>query len=377
MNVAVVTGTRAEYGIWRSVLLAIQQAKGLRLQLVVTGMHLLGQFGMTVKDIEKDGWKIAARVPMYRSGEATEKSLARGIVGLGEAFAKLNPQVVLVLGDRLEILAAAQAAMTQHRMIGHVHGGEVAPGQFDEQIRHAVTKLAHVHFASTAKAGERIVRMGEDPKRVFVTGGPALDQAVAFAQHLPKLDWREKANPNGAVLVMHPTTPDEEREYRQAKMIWQTLRAGVRGPILLVGPNNDPGCGGIVRAWEEVAETEDTELRMSLPQEEFWRVINERGLLIGNSSSGIIEAATFRCAVINLGNRQDGRERSGNVLDVGITKNALVSALRRVLSDRSYRQKVALGRNIYGDGRAAERIVKALQKIAREKTTFSKRFYDA
>lgn len=402
MRIAIVTGTRAEYGIWRPVLQAVRAARGLQLQLVVTGMHLLTEFGHTVRDIEADGWKIAARVPMYSPARAVQDkqgkkgshfardyaaALAKGVQGMGQAFEKLKPDVVMVLGDRLEILAAATAALCQGRLIAHVHGGETAPGQFDEQIRHAVTKMAHLHFCATATAARRIIQMGENPSHVFVVGAPALDSATAALQEFAQLTGTSgpqlfASQPTSALVVLHPGSPDEKTEYQHARMILQTLRNMLPGRLQLIGPNNDPGHRGILKAYTEALRTvPNVHLEMSLTQPEFWGELLGRRLLVGNSSGGIIEAASFGAAVINLGHRQAGRERSGNVLDIPYKKADLERALKRVLSDRKFAARVATCRNVYGDGHAAERMVKVLDQINRllpvqGRLSAVKRFYD-
>jgi UDP-hydrolysing UDP-N-acetyl-D-glucosamine 2-epimerase len=383
MRIAVVTGTRAEYGIWTPVLRALRARRGLELQLVVTGMHLLPEFGNTVRVIHKDGWEIAARVPMYERGHDADGSgagagsqdyaaaLARGIAGMGKAFARLDPEVVMVLGDRLEILAAASAAVCQGRMLAHVHCGETAPGQFDEQIRHAVTKMAHLHFCATPAAAARIRQMGEDPKYIYRVGAPALDTLLQAAARWPR---RKAAQPLRPVLVLHPSGADEATEYARTCLVIDALWASAaedgsgrrRGldasRILALGPNNDPGHRGILRAYRDRADQLD--LRMNLSQVDFWRAAHDAGLLVGNSSSGIIEMASLGVAVVNVGDRQAGRERSGNVVDTGFEPRALRAALRRVLSDAPWRRRVAACRNIYGDGRAATRIVRVLADLA-------------
>lgn len=353
MKVAVVTGTRAEYGIWRPVLRAIAATPKLQLQLVATGMHLLREFGWTIRQIERDGWTVAARVPMYQGVESLGRSLARGTAGLDRAFDRLDPDVVMVLGDRLEILAAAQAAMCQRRLIAHVHGGETAPGQMDEQIRHAVTKLAHLHFCSTAVARRRILRMGEEPSRVFQVGAPALAEVAAFRAAHPGL-----APGKRPLLALHPSSADDEYEYQRTRLVVETLLPFCGETLEVIGPNNDPGHRGILRAYETWGPR--VTLTMSLPQEAFWEKAVRQGVLVGNSSSGIIEMASLGVPVVNIGPRQAGRQRSVNVVDVDFAATAIRRALRRVLSDQAFRRRVARRKNVYGDGGAAERIAAIL-----------------
>jgi UDP-hydrolysing UDP-N-acetyl-D-glucosamine 2-epimerase len=372
LKVAVVTGTRAEYGIWRPVLQAVAKSPRLRLQLVVTGMHLLPEFGNTWRQITADGFTIAARAPMYPRARAaaTEpaRSLARGIAALGDAFTRLDPDIVLVLGDRLEMLAAAAAAMAQQRILAHVHGGETAPGQFDEQIRHAITKLAHLHFAATRTAAARIVQMGEAPASVHVTGAPALDELVAFARTHAAED-----RPAAPLLVLHPSSPDEHLEERRATLVLRALARRWPGPLQVIGPNNDPGHRGILRAY--AAAGRSVALTMNLAQQDFWQALRRHGLLVGNSSAGIIEAASLGVPVVNVGARQAGRERNTNVVDAPFTRSGLQAALATALSDRFLR-RAATGRNLYGDGHAAARIVAVLARLHPLTFPRAKRFCD-
>jgi len=375
MKVAVVTGTRAEYGIWRPVLRALGATRGLGVQLVVTGMHLLPEFGGTVREITRDGrregWSVAARVPMYQKGDEPAESLARGIAGMARTLGRLQPDLVFVLGDRLEILAAACAALTRRVPIAHLHGGETAPAQWDEQIRHAVTKMAQLHFCATEAARERILRMGEDPRRVHLVGAPALDEARVFLKREGKRATAAAPGPR-ALVVLHPTSPDESVEFARARMMLGALGAAGIRDVLASGPNNDPGHRGILRAYRAAG----VPMVMSLTQQEFWREMASRRILVGNSSSGIIEAATFRCAVVNIGDRQGGRERNGNVLDVPWKAQGIRAALRRVLSDRAYGRRVASGENLYGDGGAARRIARIVRGVDLAALRAPKQFCD-
>lgn len=354
-NITVVTGIRSEYGIWKPVLERIASSHQLNLQVVVTGVHLLKEFGQTAKNVHADQWPTIVDVPMYRGGEPIAESLSRGITGLARAFDTLKSDVVMVLGDRFEILAAASAALTRQRVIGHVHGGEVAPAQFDEQIRHAVTKMAHLHFCSTQLARRRIVQMGENAKYVHATGAPALDAAEKF--------WRQNhaAAPiePGAVVVLHAASADEKREYQQATILIEALRRSGLIHLDVIGPNNDPGYKGILKAYRDAGLS----VTMSVPMPLYWGMLMRRRILVGNSSSGIIEAASFGCRVLNIGGRQKGRERSGNVVDVEWSPRQIAAGLKKILWDADYQRLVSKRKNIYGDGHAAEKIAASLESV--------------
>ena len=355
-RIAIVTGTRAEFGIWRPVLEAMGRSKKILPQLIVTGMHLQKQFGRTVEDIRKAGVEIAAEAEMYRGGESAAESLARGTKNLAWVFEAVGAEMVRGLGDRLEMLAAAGAALALQIPMGHVHGGEIAPGQWDEQIRHAITKMAHVHFCATKRAGERIVRMGEDPKCVHVVGASALDGIVRWSK--AKREGTKRGN--RAIVLLHPTSADERVEEKRARMVIEAVNG--RGfSFVTIGPNNDPGSRGILRAYERMG----VEVAMSLPVESFWDELRGAGVLVGNSSSGIIEAASCGIPVVNIGDRAKGRERNGNVIDVPWEegREGIEGAVVRAVTDREFLGEVAKRKNLYGDGRAGERIVRVLEGI--------------
>ena len=396
LKIAIITGTRAEFGIFRPVLAAIRAHPALHLQLIVTGMHLLKHFGHTIDDIRAAKIPIAATVPMYkesrRSGHWTldtrggghsspAASLARATAGLAAAYRQLRPDIILVLGDRLEILAAATAALAEQIPIAHLHGGETAPGQWDEQIRHAVTKLAHLHFCATKTSARRLRQMGEDPKTIHVTGAPALDLAIPgchavtsaarVGMHAGLSQSHCTASP---LLILHPSSPDAALEYRRTLLILHTLRKHFPTPIRAIGPNNDPGHQGIHRAYR--ASRPHVDLAMSLTQDQYWNLLARSGLLVGNSSSGIIEAASFGVPVINIGPRQTGRERSPNVIDINFSARALSAAIRRVSSDKPFQRRVARRQNVYGTGHASAKIAAILARLATHPISPIKQFHD-
>ncbi len=378
MHVCIVTGTRAEFGIWRPVIAAIEQSSKLELSVVVTGMHLQNEFGNTVKDVERAGVKIAAKVPMYEPGEVPAKSLARGIEGLAAGYRKIKPDLVFVLGDRLEMLAAASAALAERIPIAHLHGGETAPGVWDEQIRHAITKMAQLHFCATATARARILRMGETPEHVHQVGAPALDSVEEewrligpIVSKVRSYIRRGKRAPE-AMLLLHPTGGTDEQEYENAAKVLAALReADVY--FYTIGPNNDPGHAGILASYRDAS----VKLEMSLTQDQYWHKLAYCSFLIGNSSSGIIEAASFGVPVINLGPRQSGRERNENVIDVPWSAGTpgILRAIQRALGDRSFRQRIARRKNLYGDGKASSRIVGVLEQVADTPITLTKQFH--
>jgi UDP-hydrolysing UDP-N-acetyl-D-glucosamine 2-epimerase len=366
-KICFVTGTRAEFGLMRSTLRAIQRHPRLRLQLVVTGMHLDARHGRSVDVIRREGRKIDAIVP-WRSAadDAGTTAVAAGtaMAGLARTFAKLQPNVVLVCGDRVEAFAAAAAAHVGQRVVAHVHGGDKAQGQVDDALRHAITKLAHLHFAATRQSAARIKRLGEDPTRIHVVGAPGLDGILDEPITLIELrrivpDVRKHFY---AVIVLHPDEPSESLAFDRATMLFRAAERIGYEQLVIVAPNNDPGAAGIFRAWDAAARRPKVSVHRDLPREAFLALLRDAAVLLGNSSAGIIEAASFGTPVVNVGPRQLGRERSGNVTDVPCQETAIRKVLAKLWNRGS--AKRFTGRNVYGSGGAGQHIADILGRAA-------------
>ena len=338
-RVAVITGTRAEYGLLRSVLAAIAAQPRLELQLVVTGMHLLRKFGHTVDDIISDGWKIAARVPMQKgnSRAADQASgLARGVEGIARFLHRAQTDIVVVLGDRIEAMAGALAATTTGRTLVHIHGGDVAPGDFDDALRHAITKLAHVHFAATRASAGRIVRMGEARERVHWVGAPGLDELRSLLKRLPRTGCRTDT----ALVIQHAHGRAAETERRVAAAVLGAV-ADVGLNRLVVYPNSDRGHEGVLQAVKRHARDSApgaVQVIRSMPRAEFLATLCNVRVLVGNSSCGIIEAPYVGTPVVNVGGRQAGRQVARrSVVHVPENRPAVLAAIRRALRGRPRR----------------------------------------
>jgi UDP-hydrolysing UDP-N-acetyl-D-glucosamine 2-epimerase len=354
-RIAVVTGTRAEYGLLCSSLAAIDAARRLDLHLIVCGMHLLKSFGDTVRDIAADGWPIAARVPMQRGDDgATDQAegLARGVSGMSRYFAKADIDVALVLGDRIEALAGALAAVTTGRAVAHVHGGDVALGDADDSIRHAITKLAHIHLAATTQSARRIIRLGEHPECVHCVGAPGLDR---LHQLVRDHEATAPGHAKTALVIQHAHGRSPAVECRVAEALLQaTAAAGLKRVI--VYPNTDRGHSGVLRAIAahvKHARSGDVTVRRSLPRDAFLNALMEADVLVGNSSAGIIEAPLAGTPTVDVGDRQAGRQPGGSsVLHATEDGDSIRAAIARALRRRPKRG----GRTVYGDGHAGERI---------------------
>ncbi|MFA6414396.1 MAG: UDP-N-acetylglucosamine 2-epimerase [Candidatus Paceibacterota bacterium] len=364
-NILIVTGTRAEYGLLRSTMKAIRAQGGLALSVLVTGMHLSGTFGRTVTEIEKDDFPIAAKVKMTPgedSSAAMAASVGIGIQGMVRAFKKIRPDVVLVLGDRVEALAAAVAAAYMNIVVAHVHGGDKTQAGLDESARHAITKLAHVHFPATKKSAERIKRLGEKGNMIHVVGAPGLD-AIVYGDMTSEDQLSAKFNLDISrpfvLLVQHSVSTDPKSAKQQ--MI-ETLRALVRVkiPVIVVYPNADAGGRAMITVVKEY-ERKHTFIQayQNISRSDYLGLLRTAAVLVGNSSSGIVEAAFFRVPVVNIGQRQAGRERAANVLDTHPDARAIEQTLRKALSEQ-FRAGLHTLKNPYGNGRAGEKIAGVL-----------------
>lgn len=367
-NIIAVTGTRAEYGILYPVLKAIEASPKLKLTLVVTGMHLSNEFGYTIKEIESNGFKIGARVDMLLSSdtpEAMAKSVGLGIMGMAQAWGQLNPDIILVLGDRVEALAASIAAAYMNIPIAHIHGGDSSRGGLDEYARHAITKFAHIHFPATKKSAERIIKMGEDEWRVHLVGSPALD--VILNEPLLPPDFLAQRlgislSQPLILLVQHSVTTQVDEA---AKQIRETLEAIVElgYPTIVIYPNSDAGGRRMIEVIRQFESYAFIKAFKSLHRKEYLSLMRVASVMVGNSSSGIIEAPSFGLPVVNIGTRQEGRERGRNVIDVGHNKEEIIKGIEKSLTEKEFLKEVKKCENPYGDGKAALKIAEVLSEV--------------
>jgi UDP-hydrolysing UDP-N-acetyl-D-glucosamine 2-epimerase len=379
-RVAVVTGTRAEYGILRPVLRELGAAPGTLPLVVAAGMHLLPEFGLTVRDIERDGFEVAARVHMGTQGDdpaAMATALGMGIAGMSGALQALRLDIVLVVGDRGEPFAATVAAAHLNIPVAHLHGGECTTGgNIDESLRWAITRFAHLHLAATALSAARLVESGEEPWRVTVVGAPGLD-AVLGEPPLPdgELGASLAVDLNLPVLVVvqHPVTTQAAAAAGQLRETLEAV-AGTGYQAVIVYPNADAGGRAMIEVLEGFRSNPRFRLHRSLPHRAFLSLLRRAAALVGNSSCGIIEAPSLGLPAVNVGIRQEGRERGANVIDVDHDRGAIAAAIRRAVTDQDFRRRVARSPNPYGDGRAARRIVARLGAVALDERLIQKRF---
>jgi len=376
-KVCVVTGTRAEYGLLYPILKKIQNSSVLELQLIATTMHLSSEFGNTYKQLEEDGFKINEKIENLLSSDtksAVAKSTGLATILLSDAFERLQPDVVLILGDRFETHAAATTAMLMNIPIAHIHGGEITEGAVDEQMRHSITKMSYLHFTSTEHYRQRIIQMGEAPERVFNSGAPGIDNIVhleLLSKDTLEHDLGWKFGTQSALFTYHPVTLESSDLEADMESIFIDLkRLGLN--ILFTYANADDGGRIINQKIEEFCQISPTKYKVvkSLGQLKYLSAMKYVDLLIGNTSSGIIEAASFQKPVVNIGDRQKGRLQSGNIIDCCI--KTLSNAIEKALSSE-FQNKCKIVNNVYGDGNASEKIIDILSNA---KLSVVKNFVD-
>jgi UDP-hydrolysing UDP-N-acetyl-D-glucosamine 2-epimerase len=379
-RIAVVTVARSDYGIYKSILNAIRTDKELELSLLVGGMHLSPEFGNTVTDIESDGFEIAAKIEMLLSSDSPEgvaKSIGIGVLGFAQTYAHVRPDLLLLLGDRFEMLSAAVAALPFGMPIAHIHGGESTEGAMDEAIRHSITKMSHLHFASTEAYAKRIIQMGEEPWRVIVSGAPALDN-LAKMPLLKKevLEQRFGFSLKQPTLLVtyHPVTSETEDTSRHIEELLAAL-AESGFALIFTSPNADHQGRAILQKIQDfVLHHPRAWFVANLGQEGYFSLMAQVAAMVGNSSSGMIEAASFGLPVVNIGSRQRGRVHGQNVLNVGYAREEISEGVRRA-TQPLFKLGLATIKNLYGDGQAAEKIANKLKNVPLNRELLVKHFH--
>jgi GDP/UDP-N,N'-diacetylbacillosamine 2-epimerase (hydrolysing) len=370
-KICYITGTRADFGLMQSTLQAIQRAPQLDLSIIVTGMHLSERYGNTVHDIQAAGLPVTGRVEVGdepATGATMACNIGKMIGGFVASLSEIKPDMALLLGDRGEMLAGAIAAIHLGIPIAHIHGGERS-GTVDEPVRHAVSKLSHFHFTSTQDARDRLIRMGEQPDNIYVTGAPGLDgiEALNSGDRAKLMDsvGLDASRPV-ALMVYHPVLQEESAAGSGAEHIIDALRAR-DVQVMALKPNSDAGSQHIRRVLEARESEPGIRVATHFPRDRFISWMAMADIMIGNSSAGIIEAGSFGTPVINIGTRQNLRERNQNVTDVPVDIDAIAAAVDRALAHGRYP-----AHNVYGDGQAAERIVSLLQSVILDSATMMK-----
>jgi UDP-hydrolysing UDP-N-acetyl-D-glucosamine 2-epimerase len=380
-RIAVVTGSRADYGLLRGILTRLKAADDVALSVIACGMHLLPRFGETWRIIEADGFPIAARIDLKLDDDHAE-TVARG-TGIGvsnfaEVLSQLAPDIMVVLGDRFEILSAAVAAMLLNIPIAHIHGGEVTAGAFDDSIRHAITKMACLHFVAAEPYRRRVIQMGEHPDFVFNVGAPGLDFA-STAPSLGRAELYAKLGISGPerflLITLHPATAQPDADATNVAALLGALAEVENRTFIFTGVNADPGYRAIDDAFKAfVAARPDHAFHFtSLGSEHYWAALRLTEAVLGNSSSGILEAPAIGVPSINIGDRQQGRLRAASVIDCPADSGAILASLKRIFEGQ-FKPDPGL-EPPYGRGGASEKIAGTLRKIELH-GAFPKHFHD-
>lgn len=366
-EIGVLTTSRADFGIYEPVLRRMADSRRVKARLIVSGAHLESRFGRTLSEIRQAGFPVFRQVRGLQGDMA--ESMARTLDGMARVFRSWKPDLLLVLGDRYEMFAGALAAVPYHIPIAHLHGGDITAGAIDDSFRHALSKFAHLHFVTTRDSASRLQRMGEEPWRITISGAPALDRLDSL-QPVP-MDLPDRF----LLVTFHPVTREPGRESAQADALLSALRrCGI--PCVITAPNADPGSDPIRRKLEAFCAADGRSTFVeNLGARRYFTVMSQATAMVGNSSSGMFESPSFRLPVVNIGTRQEGRLRARNVIDCPCTASAILSAIRRAASP-SFRRSLQGLRNPYGDGRAAERIVKVLERVPLDGRLLLKRFHD-
>lgn len=382
-KICVVTGTRAEYGIMQNLIKLLDEDSEVELQLLVTGMHLSPEFGYTIKSIVEDGFLISKKVEVLLSSDTPigiSKSMGLGMISFAEALEELAPDIMVVLGDRFEIFSAVAAAMIARIPVGHIHGGEATEGLIDEPIRHSITKMAHIHFPATDEYRSRIIQLGEQPDRVFCTGTPGLDNILSL-DLLSKEDFENSIGfdlegSTTALLTFHPVTLDFSSAEEQFSAVLAAISSRPEMKVIFTMPNSDTDGRVIIKMINDFVAKNPKQYKafVSLGQLKYLSALKYVDLVIGNSSSGLIEVPSFKIPTINIGDRQRGRIKAASVINCEPTKSAICQALSQAL-DPCFKASLQSLKNPYGETGASKRIKDILCSIDLE-NIIKKKFYD-
>lgn len=380
-KICVVTGSRADYGLLKNILKEINRSSSLCLQLLVTGAHLSKKFGYTKKAIDDDGFQVMATVEMLLNSDTPEgilKSMGTGLIGFADALKKLNPDLLLIVGDRYEILVAASAALIAAIPIAHIHGGEITEEAFDDSIRHSITKMANIHFVAAAEYRKRVIQLGEQPNTVFNVGGLGVD-LIASTDTLSNKEIEKALNfrlsKRNLLITFHPVTRSNEPDILQFDQLLVSLQQLTNTSLIFTMPNADNNNQLFTkRIIEFCSNRPNAKFYKALGQQLYFSCLKNFDGVVGNSSSGILEAPSFQQGTINIGNRQNGRLMASSVINCVASASEITTSLKKLFS-KDFRNSLKYTINPYGDPGASKKIVNYLEKLD-IKTCLKKKFFD-
>lgn len=382
-KICVLTGTRAEYGLLKPLISKISADQELELQLLVTGMHLSPEFGLTYQEIEKDGYTISWKTEMLLSSDTTNavtKSMGIGIIGFADAFSYLNPDIVIILGDRYEAFSAAVTAMIYRVPIVHLHGGEITEGAMDESIRHAITKMSYLHFTSTEEHRRRVIQLGEFPDRVYNVGALGVENIHTLTL-LNETELEQslhfRVDKKTVIVTYHPVTLEKETSKEQFNQLLKALEKNTQLKLIFTKANSDTDGRIINRMIDNFAAQNRGRSIVfdSLGQLRYLSALKYCGAVIGNSSSGIIEAPSFHIPTINIGDRQKGRTRAESVINCICEQKEIEEAIAIAFSEK-FLKKIKEIKNPYEGNHTSEAIINILKEYLKKGINIKKGFYD-
>jgi len=380
-KICVITGTRAEYGLLRWVMQGIQDDSELILQIIATGMHLSPEFGLTYQAIEQDGFQINRKVEMLTSSDTPvgiAKSMGLGVIGFADALNDLNPDLILVLGDRFEIFSAVSAALVARIPVAHLHGGEATEGLIDEAIRHAITKMSHLHFVAAEAYRQRVIQLGEQPDRVFLVGGLGIDN-IKRLQLLDRDALEDsldlKLGRKNLLVTFHPVTLETATAADQMKELLAALADLQDTHLIITLPNADTDGRTLIKMVEKfVAQHPNARAYTSLGQLRYLSCLAYVDGVVGNSSSGLSEVPSFKKGTINIGDRQRGRLQAASIINCEPNRKSISAALEKLYST-DFQECLSRVTNPYGDAGASEAIISEVKSVTLD-GLLKKRFYD-
>jgi UDP-hydrolysing UDP-N-acetyl-D-glucosamine 2-epimerase len=376
LKICAVTGSRADWGLLAVLLAELRDDPHFDLAIIATGQHLLTSAGNTASVIEAEGFEIAERVEILLASDtpaAVSKSMALAVSGIADALARRAPDLMLVLGDRYEILAAVQAALVAQIPVAHLCGGDITEGAIDDAIRHAITKMSHLHFVSNVDAARRVRQMGEELRNIHCVGSPGLD-LIRLTPEVEREDFFHQIDftprPRNLLVTVHPVTLDVDSTAQAKSVLTALERLNSDFGIILTGTNSDVGSSGIDQCLSEfVRSRENAKLYQSLGSSLYFGALKHVDAVVGNSSSGLYEAPSFGTPTVNVGDRQNGRVRAASVIDCAADPDAILNAIERAL-----RLDCSSVKNPYGDGDAAEKILSVLKELRDPQALLRKKF---
>jgi GDP/UDP-N,N'-diacetylbacillosamine 2-epimerase (hydrolysing) len=380
-KICIVTGTRAEYGLLRWVMQGIKDDPHLTLQIVVTGMHLSPEFGLTYREIELDGFRIDRKVEMLTSSDTSvgiAKSMGLGLIGFADALNDLKPDLMVVLGDRFEIFSAVAAALVARIPVAHLHGGEATEGLIDEAIRHSITKMSHLHFVAAEAYRQRVIQLGEQPERVLLVGGLGVDnikrlKLLERSALEASLDF--KLGKRNLLITFHPVTLEKATAAEQMSELLAALGDLADTHLIFTLPNADTDGRILIKMVEQfVASHPNSRAYQSLGQLRYLSCIAQVDGVVGNSSSGLVEVPSFKKGTIDIGDRQRGRLKAASVIEAAPTRGSIAAALKKLYSD-DFQGSLNKVTNPYGEGGASEKVVASIKSTSLV-DILKKRFYD-